>query len=123
MQGCPCTPQQVAEGHWKGGQPVFPDGKGILDSDSATFVSRPDNPDSPDVGWWYMIHGGIRLLVSPPPPSRGHPPTHPHIMLALAIEQKCTPCNTFCHFLPRKGMEVYTGGWKGGGGGQGGLVK
>lgn len=46
------------EGHWKGGQPDFPDGKGILDWEAGKFVERPEDPDSPNVGWWYMIHGG-----------------------------------------------------------------
>ena len=58
VQGCPCSPQQVMEGHWKGGQPDFPDGHGILDWEAGKFIERPNDPDSPNVGWWYMIHGG-----------------------------------------------------------------
>ena len=58
VKGCPCTPEQVMEGHWKGGQPKLADGRGIFDSETNTFVSRPDDPNSPNIGWWYMIHGG-----------------------------------------------------------------
>lgn len=48
----------MMEGHWAGGQPGFSDGRGIWDLDAGKFVARPDDPNSPNVGWWYMIHGG-----------------------------------------------------------------
>ena len=64
MQGCPCTPQQIFEGHWAGGQPKFADGKGIFDRDAGRFVKRADDPNSPNVGWWYMIHGGAGAIIS-----------------------------------------------------------
>lgn len=49
------------EGHWKGGQPDFPDGRGIIDWENSKFVERPDDPNSPNVGWWYFLHGGQAL--------------------------------------------------------------
>ena len=64
MQGCPCTPQQIFEGHWAGGQPKFADGRGIFDRGAGRFVERPDDPNSPNVGWWYMIHGGAGAIIS-----------------------------------------------------------